>query len=431
MYPLQVDIETVNGARYLERVDQWVRRSVGVGVSTCDALISSLPGVYPTSVLESIDRQGLRSQVGFPQEAVGFGYVLGEDNSSALQTLPTPHPLDLCWWFAPPTVRALIALSQDLSSEHAHVVLLGIPTVSDAAGRSAQTRSFSLIDADPLVVRRIARSNKNKVLHADLGRDALPSLIAHLVIADPPWYDYEMRAFLWAARHLCHVGGYVLTSVPPIGTRPGVEREWSNIVQWSEGLGLRLSGYQQAMLSYVSPPFEENALMAAGVPKTSSEWRRGDLATFQCVDSCRQERPTQMGGSRWWEQVINDVRIRVRRNGERSKWTDPTLKRIAESDILPTVSRRDWRRETVDVWTSGNRVFACAGTSVVIRVLRAIAARRDAVSEVRATIHRPLTLDEEKKVRGTEATLHNIVQTERAELSAWKERHARVDVVRS
>lgn len=350
-----------------------------------------------------------------------------------LPALPTPHPLDCCWWFDTRTVKDFVSLIRQLSSANTHVVLLGTPTIFDAVTSLCDTRKFSLVDSDPLVVnRRISGGSAERFAFlADLTQQDVGVKSAQVVVADPPWYEPEVRAFLWAARQACKPNGVVLISIPPEGTRPGVAAECETIVNWAKTLGLEMEECRRGVLSYVSPLFEENALNAASVPPLRGAWRRGDLVRFRCVGICRAERPSVSSGHQWRERIFGDVRIRVRERGDRREWSDPTLYRITESDVLPTVSRRDHRRDLVDVWTSGNRVFRCNGSAILLYILDAIAYDEGTVGGVEHSLGRHLTTDEEQQVTRTEERLREIIQAEGTEVSAWRERHARVDIVTS
>src|SRR5207302_809600 len=78
----------------------------------------------------------------------------------------------------------------------------------------------------------------------------------------------------------------------------------------------------------------------------------------------------------WDEYRFGSVRIRVRRsmlNG----FADPRLVRIVENDVLPTVSRRDGRRDRATIWTSGNRIFETRGLSTLHEILQALQGESD------------------------------------------------------
>lgn len=407
--------------RYTETIDALVRQALTIGHPTWVSLLRSLPGVYPTIVIGSLERQGLASRVRYPEEVRTS--PLGPEAPGDIVRwerleLPTPHPLDSSWWFDPPTVRSLMLLTDNLTTPTAHVILLGTPTLFAAARAAPESRSFTLVDSDPLVIQLARKSGRRyTALSADITNDPIALDPGELVISDPPWYDREIRGFLWAARHSCEIGGRVVSSFPPLGTRPGIEDEWEGCLEWTKQLGLELCEIQHGFLSYLSPVFEQNALRAASVPAIGGTWRRGDLAVFRCVEECHCERPPVVTVPSWSERSIGRVRIRLRMNGGSTGWADPSLTSISEGGILPSVSRRDPLRQQIDVWTSGNRVFACAGTRLICTILEAVASGRESLNEIRAFVQRPLTADEELIVRRTEAELIQVIQIEEAELT--------------
>jgi len=421
---------------YRDCVDRWVRdRLDGAGRRTWDDLVRSLPGVDPIEVLDSLRRHNLSACVEFDQrEVVSCPRVVegGRPQARGVASLPTPHPLDYSWWFDLDTINAIVSSVRQLSSLKSHVVLLGAPTLFDALTKGSDTRRFSLIDSDPLVLGRFGCGFTGSVVLADVLHDEVDLEPAELIVADPPWYQLETQAFLWTARQACIPGSSVWMSVPPVGTRPGVTAELDGLLDWASTLGLKVDDYLHGVVSYVSPLFERNAFLAASVPPPQAAWRRGDLIRFRCVGSCNGERPKATSFNRWHERVFDDVRIRVRDNGTSREWRAPTLSSLAQSDVLPTVSRRDGRRDLVDVWTCGNRVYRCRGTDILLLILDAMAFEDgDTVGRVERCIARSLTPDEASQVESTEERLRGIIEAEGAEVSTWRERHARVDVVTS
>jgi hypothetical protein len=64
--------------------------------------------------------------------------------------------------------------------------------------------------------------------------------------------------------------------------------------------------------------------------------------------------------------------------------------------MLATVSRRDPARAAADVWTSGNRIFRCAGPDLFRVVVAATGRGEIAVDAVEGAVRRPLTPDESR-----------------------------------
>ena len=410
---------------FASQVDIWVRDHFQThGTQSWETLLQSLPGIDPCLVWDSVRRQGIL-------ESARVEHAVKKSvHTSTPCSLPTPHPLDYSWWFDHDTICRILSLVRKWSAPNEHVVLLGAPTIAQAL--ADDTRKCSLVDADPLTVKKIGLGPRRLTVLANLlSEEVSVDEGAALVFADPPWYSDEIQSFLWAARQVCQLGGVVFLSVPPEGTRPGIVAEREALLSWTQTLGLEIEACEPSAIAYASPPFEQNAFLAASVPFAGTSWRRGDLIRFRCVQPVCCTRPLVEARKFWRERVIDDVRIRVTEGESRSVWADPTLKSLTEGDILPSVSRRDRRRQLANVWTSGNRVFACEGPGIVVTVLDAISSNQDAIEQVERQICRPLSLDESKRVESTEKRLRALIELESKEISVWRGQNATVDVVTS
>jgi len=211
----------------------------------------------------------------------------------------------------------------------------------------------------------------------------------------------------------------VLLCFPPEGTRPGVKEEWSQAREWAEALGLDLVGVDGLVLPYVTPLFERNALAAEGITNYPLEWRRADLATFVARRPSTIARPSNPRlGCRWGECVLDGVRIRVKRANER-RFRAPVLQEIVPGAVLPSVSRRDERRDRIDVWSCGNRVYACAGRGVLLTVLGAMERRTDPVRAASEGTGRSLRPQEISLVREAMEQIHRLVSVEKDEIRMY------------
>ena len=408
---------------FSDRVDLWVRDALVAGVATFDDLLLRLPGVYPSTALETARRivsaepSLLPILTGILQPA---GNRRNNDLTRHLIDLPTPHPLDYDWRFADQTVNQLLSQCESITMPGQALALLGVPTVLRAAHENAFDREMILLDASGTTVDLLASVTSGRALKCDLLIDPLPPLVAGAVISDPPWYLEEMRAFLWVAARICLVGGHILMSVPPIGTRPTIEAEREELFAWSEQLGLKLLSLEPSVLIYQSPLFEANALKVEGIPIMSHDWRRGDLALFSLETKIDVPRPVHSSSIHSWvEECVDGIRWRIRRR-ESSAFDDPKLISIVPGDVLPSVSRRDARRMHADVWTSGNRVFRSEGRQTLRLVLRALRDRRDPESFVESEIGRTLSSAEVVLLRCAVDQIIAIAELERNESLLFK-----------
>lgn len=416
---------------YNQKVDRWVYGAVTRGVTTLNSLLASLPGVYPSVVRDSLARllkagkltNGNSFIASHTPNGIRSSFELCPSSSHAIP-LPIPHPLDYDWRFAESAVRYLLDRSLELTTADETIALLGAPTVLRNALESSFPRRLVLLDSNPEVVARLAAASAGnaRVMLCNVLRDPLPQIEASLVIVDPPWYEEHLASFAWAAAKLCKTGRHVLASVPPIGTRPAIERDREKLFEWMKRLGLRNLRLESGILPYMSPPFEINALKAEGFHGILQEWRRGDLGTFVKDEDHSSLRPAIQTGfeDTWVEEIIDGVRVRVRYD-DCTDFKDPRLVTIVAGDILPSSSRRDNRRVRADVWTSGNRIYACEGRNLLSAILRALATKGCPQALVAIKLARELSESERNLVRETAKQLSEVVALEQGENQLFSE----------
>ena len=120
-----------------------------------------------------------------------------------------------------------------------------------------------------------------------------------------------------------------------------------------------------------------------------------------------------------WAQVdIRGATIWVRLK-DQPGFIDPRLVRLVQGDILPTVSRRDDRREAADVWTAGNRIYRCDGSHILSVVLSAIGVSEAPLEAVERRLQRPLDHLEAAKVESSFVQVERIIQTELQEMRSF------------
>lgn len=408
-------------------VDQWIIQAVAAGAASFDELLVALPGVYPTVVQTALGRlvqRGVlhgdthaRPRRRLPKSLPVVPY------RRRRQVLPVPHPLDYDWRFTPEAIALLVRESQQLSRGNGSLVLLGVPSVFQAL-TADECQPVVLLDANTATTDALqpmttpASGPRQVVARCDLTRDPLPTIHASVVLLDPPWYEEHLRVFLWAATQLCQIGGHILLSFPPEGTRPGITYDWETMVDWAAELGLELVCRTQGVLGYVTPPFERNALAAAGLVDLPDGWRRGNLVVLRRVRHTDRPRPCIHQAEHWSEVLVDGVRIRFRTDPS-TGYGNPALRSLVNGDVLDSVSRRWARRGEVQVWTSTNRVFACQATAVLRELVVALAERDDPYRRIEQYAGRPLTADEHGEVAAAMTQVSKLLMAERHDLARW------------
>lgn len=358
------------------------------------SLLRRLPNVYPGDVIASLGR--LRAQnLRIPT------FETEERPVSSELHLPTPHPLDYEWRYTPAT-REFISQTISRIARGSTVVLLGTPSIflTHRGGEEVH-----LLDANERLREYLPSSNNFQCV--DILADELPPLHAELVLADPPWYPEHLTAFLIAGAHLLRDGGTFLLSLPGTGTRPTIGEELAALYATAGSAGLQHEETVAGTLQYDIPPFEQNALRAAGIV-LDVPWRAGDLARFTKVQPCQIARTLQPRTA-WPEYRFGSVRIRAQR-ATFTEFGDPRLISLVENDILPTVSRRDERRERATVWTSGNRIFETSGLAALHEILQALQSGKDPLENQHGR-----TREEQSLIEAAVAQLHDLIAREASE----------------
>lgn len=350
---------SVSQIAFATRVDSLTKAAIMDGASSFAALLHSLPGVYPTEVLASLDRllgeQAIDAAVAAAiRQQAGVNAAASVDGRSLL---PLPHPLDYEWRFTPDAARALLNRASDLTHSGSDLLLFGTPGLAVEALTLPIGRRIAFLAENNSVTDRVFALNRamGEPLSIAFCSGGLPRESADAVLLDPPWYLDFVRPMLTAAAHACRPGGVVIISLPPDGARPSAEADRQTTIAFARRLGFAMIERLPLAIGYDTPFFERNALTATGI-YPPPQWRRGDLFVFRKTRASTRPPPASSLRRRAWTEIsVGRMRLFIRAGEARSGAA--SLVSLVDGDILPTVSRRDPRRKAANVWTSGNRIF--------------------------------------------------------------------------
>lgn len=408
--------EIDNDTRYRLQIAKWIESTLAVAVPSFGDLVTALPGVDPRMVLvvlREMSRGGALS--------TAATQLLDEAHGSAAPLpitveRPLPHPLDFYWAFTEDTIGFLVSELASAVAESTVIAHVGTPNVFAAALKSMPRHLHVLIDLVDRHQEHVRPGNAH-TLRLDLLRDELPRLGASVALTDPPWYPAHMRGFLWAAATMVTAGSEVWMSAPPAGTRPGVEEQVVDLLSWAEERGMTVVGRVEMALRYRSPPYELAAQRASGIGAAPASWRASDLIRFRIAGAPLGERPrTPIDDDQWLRFIIDEVPISIRqRPSPCTHVPEPLLVNIVVGDVLDSVSRRDPRRASVDVWTSMNRVWRSPCPAMVSAICGAVEIGSDTLPRVESLLGRKLNDSETNTVAATTTRIKGIVRHERRE----------------
>lgn len=376
-------------------------------------LLRSLPGIYPSDVLRSLRRLGSPSPTTTNAGNKSPERAAALDSSHGVCGM-LPHPLDYDWRYSLLGAHSLASFARCLAGPNGFVACIGAPSVAAVlAIDGGRTRVVSL-DANH---RSRSADGDAVALIFDAFRDDVPAVSADVVVLDPPWYPEYMRWFLWAATSMVRERGVVALSFPAAGTRPGIGAERADTVKRAEEFGLRLRGIRWGAAEYVSPPFERLSLRADGLEAVPADWRRGDVLVFDAYSKPHQAaKPELLDVEMWTDLTTASTRIKVRAS---HCVGSPVLRSIVPGDILPTVSRRDARRQQVTVWTATNRVYACDNAQLFGAIAEAEShGATDCVSAAEIALGRPLQLAEAHLVTAAADQARTVLEADAHDLAS-------------
>lgn len=352
---------------FLGAIDRWLRAALEDRPRTFSTLVRRLPGVDPILVLHRL------SSASFQENPLAAAIVRNAQtphaDSSIPHRAPVPHPLDYDWRYGSKALATLTQMIERLVPRGGRVVLIGAPTLVKPLLRRSNGYRISLVDRNPFWRDQFAEVD---VQTLDVSTDDCPESVrasADLVVIDPPWYDDGYAAFVWFARQSLRRAGKLAVSVLPVGTRPSAAKDRGHLERLVKGYGFSLVERHASILDYATPPFEVNAMRAAGIHAKLEQWRVGDLWLYsEDSKGSSQARPASVSGRDWHELSFNEVRIKFDANAATGS---AQLRSIIPGDVLPSVSARFPGRDRATVWTSGNRVFASANSAALFDLCRA------------------------------------------------------------
>lgn len=396
-----VDVADAVAARIVREV---VHRSTP---DTFEELVRQCAGLFPAEIAHAVRALDLST---FPRTRLTEVDIAprSQKPDRPKRNLAVPHPLDFDWRFDDETAADLAMRARDATRPGDAVVACGTPTVYLAFLRQRHSRVVYFHDQNAERHNLPDHTGDGCVKSLDFAVDAPPNLGAAYVVADPPWYPEYNELFLWWSSRICMVGATVTLSLAPLHTRPTIKTERDELWARASDLGFVLRSLERGALRYETPPFERSALRAAGVPAIP-DWRVGDLATMEMVRRTVADRPS-LHRQGWRSARLDRTELRFREVA--SEVVDPRLIRIVANDTLDSVSTRDERRGSVQVWSALNRVYGCLNPSMCHAIALAVSARKDPIEAASRHVGAQLSPVERAYVGETIRAIENVAAVE-------------------
>jgi SAM-dependent methyltransferase len=376
-------------------VDARLREAVDGGARAWSEVLAASEGADPRLVAQRVRALAL------PVEGVGAHH----EHESADAWAPELHARDFEWYFAPACAAELAARA---AGPGRSVLCLGTPTVAFALLEARHVRRVTLVDRNPLVIRRHRDASALEARCEDLAAVRLPAGAYDVAVLDAPWYPPALRHWLAVAAAAVRPGGRILFALLQALHRPSARADRAAILACARALGtVRV---EPARLRYASPRFEREALATAGLAVPEA-WRHADLV--ELVVQHRAPAEAALGGSlgrtpsgseayasdpAWTRLVVGPQVIHLDPHAA-SGPGDALAPVDGRADFrYGSISTRDPRRADIGLWTSRSRVARVRRPAVVAALLERLAATGEHRGLVDAPALRPLPAAERMRL---------------------------------
>lgn len=340
--------------------------------------------------------------------------------------LPVPHILDYDWRFSRQGLEYMAnAVKKIIKKKNAVIVFLGAPTLF----RYCYNKSFlhaKLVLVDINADKHSIGIDPNRALCINCNLNGscteLLSIHADIVVMDPPWYLNYYQLFFDRAAIMSALDTQIMCIMPPKFTRAKTESETYSLLEMiKKDYGFVKKHYFTGVVTYHTPPYEQNVLKTNGIYCNPENWRIGDLLivekVYNVITTCTHD--VSIIEPEWDEACVNNIRIKYRTCESKIDNYNIELERIFNDDIYPSVKRSFGGKKTINVWTSGNRVFWCNNMAVLKMILRNI--DRDIFEVIVKNGYRIPNKEELEQLEKIQGKLLDVIRLEAEEYgSSWR-----------
>ena len=347
---------SIPDSAYLDRLDNRIKTLVETPNSSIRGIIRECQGAFPTIVYDRLEQLNLLGELSTGDTS--------SVNSSSHAAYPELHPLDFEWYFTDSTTNAI---AKTLRNQGEPVLCLGTPTVAFCLAK--QGISVVLVDRNSLIKERFDPENENLTfLTEDLNKSLEINEKFPVAFFDSPWYSEYTYTWLYrASEHIQRHGQMHFVLFPQL-VRPSAIEQRKRLIHIAQQLGV--VSIEEGSVTYKTPEFELEVLQNSEIP-VIQDWRRADLVNIEVnTPNALSPPPAEDINTTWDTFVISGQVVKVRKNISTEGTTALFPIEGSEGYVFTSVSRRDARRQSIDLWTSRNRVAAVGDRAIVVEALQ-------------------------------------------------------------
>ncbi len=396
--------------------------------------ICNMRGVHPIEIIHSLNRVYNNGNIGlnvYDQIILSAKSKRLNEKDDSHNRLPVPHMVDYDWRFSKQGISTFTGKIDSIitTTNVKSVVFIGSPSLFKYyCNCEFGNIQFYLIDFNANQhIRKSELLDNQHVIDCNIHYEfpvgiSLDSIKADIIVMDPPWYPEYYERFFEISRKISRIGSVVLGVYPPDMTRSTVVTEKQRLSDFIRKLGFGDLIFEPHCIEYSTPPFEKNVLKANLINNYPANWRLGDLmVTTFIANTCEQvaEECFFTSNCGWSEKRSGIVRIKFKQCASTSNdLFNISISHLYNEDIYPSVSRRYNGCKSINVWTSGNRVFNCSNVPLLIRILEGLN-DFDIINSLQNEYETSFFSQQKKDIIEVQKFLKEIVTMETQEYGSW------------
>lgn len=378
-------------AEHCRAVDACLREAIADGAQSLGDALAATLGADPRLVAQRMRALGRP----VPVTTTMAGHEPGEPWA------PELHARDFEWYFTPACAAELAAR---VGTGGCSVLCLGTPTVAFALLDAPHVPRVTLVDRNPLTLRR-HRDREAPALearHEDLAAARVEGGAYDVAVLDAPWYLPALSHWLAVAAAAVRPGGRILLALLPALHRPSARADRAAVLERARALG-RIS-IEPGRLRYTTPRFEHEALACAGLVVPAA-WRCADLLEIT-VERPSRAIPAAIEPEPPWVRITVGAQV-IHLDPCAPSTPGEALEAIdGHADFrYGSISTRDPRRADIGLWTSRSRVARVRRPAVVAAVLERLAQTGEPRALADAPVLRSMAAAERARLLGALAAI--------------------------
>jgi len=341
----------VRETNYLFKISKIIKEFLDKNL-TFEEICQNSEGAFPTLVKDIVDNRCYK----ITNETIIY--------TNEPENIPEPHPIDYDWRFDD---KSAMKLANYCFTKRSNILCVGTPSVFKyLINRNCH---ITLIDRNPHICNYYSKISDD-IINIDFMQYNKKSILFDTIIMDPPWYTNVIKSWLLKSLKFSKVGTRIILPIIPKLVRPSANFERTDIFNLMNEIGFFWK--LPFKIYYKTPLFEQETLSYYNLPQLLN-WRVCDFIVLYILNNSTRRKFEYPLEYKWQRFIIGNQTIVLRKLIDDNGATIKVSSLYSDgSFILKSVSNNHYIRNSINLWTSRNRVMKVYGFKRIFSFLKEI-----------------------------------------------------------